>query len=571
MKKLSKAIVLLLSAIMVLAMSTSVFAGTIEVQDVIDGETYTAYKILNYRDSGTGEERVVSYYLTSEQYTSIGSVLEAAGFSFTASSDGTEYFVNNADALKNSGVSEIAAYLGSNLSELGDALGKYTAEGADGSAVFTDMSPGYYFVTSTAGSLCALHEDSDIATVVEKNTVPTVDKKEKTSGNDYVDGKVMLMRDMGGKLDLEKWKDTIDRYKELTTDGVTEIEKVGEGLDEETGERKVISFKLFGFCSVSITSVNSESFDGQILSRGINVIPEATDQQVKMYHKYNNGLVKTKQSKIIEDEIGLLHDYIRYIMLVHAPHVKVFNPYWECLESWFHESEYYKRNLALYSSLVEAVTLLNYEFRRKQTASDGQEYVISSREDNELVSDLFNVSQGLTSNATHIFNLMVGWFRPADTLETNFNEEIEEEYFNYQHNNLNLKDCKYIFGVSNVRRKGSRIKKLRNLPYGDILNSLINNGLVQVVGKMNRGNNNIYALDHWEPIDETKIVFDEDCISEYVDSMCVPYGLDPTSLWKIVNGEKTDNDVEHSFKDLEFPPWVSPVTEKVRTGFAKGT
>ena len=175
----------------------------------------------------------------------------------------------------------------------------------------------------------------------------------------------------------------------------------------------------------------------------------------------------------------------------------------------------------------------------------------------------------MTSNATHIFNLMVKWFQPADTLEVDVNDEIEEEYFNYQHNNLNLKDCKYIFGVSNVKNKGSRIKKLRNLPYGDIVNSLINNGLVQVVGKMNRGNNNVYALDHWEPIDETKIVFDDECISEYVDTMCVPYGLDPTLLWKIVNGEKTENDVEHSFKDLEFPPWVSPGSEKYRKGTTK--
>ena len=394
-------------------------------------------------------------------------------------------------------------------------------------------------------------------------------RKASIEGTDYVDGKVMLMRDMGGKLDLEKWKDTIDRYKELTTDGVTEIEKVGEGLDEDTGERKVISFKLHGYCSVSITSVNSESFDGQILSRGINVSPEATDAQVKLYHKYCNGLISRKRDKIIEEQISLLHDYIRYIMIAHAPHVKVFNPYWECLESWFHESEYYKRNLSLYSSLVEAVTLLNYEFRPKIVSSDQQEYVVSSREDNELVSDLFNVSQGLTSNATHIFNLMVKWFQPADTLEVDVNEQIEEEYFNYQHNNLNLKDCKYIFGVSNVKNKGSRIKKLRNLPYGDIVNSLINNGLVQVVGKMNRGNNNVYALDHWEPIDETKIVFDDECISEYVDSMCVPYGLDPTPLWRIVNGEKTENDVEHSFKDLEFPPWVSPVSEKYRKGTTK--
>ena len=394
-------------------------------------------------------------------------------------------------------------------------------------------------------------------------------RKANIEGNDYVDGKVMLMRDMGGKLDLEKWKDTIDRYKELTTDGVTEIEKVGEGIDEDTGERKVISFKLFGYCSVSITSVNSESFDGQILSRGINVSPEATDQQVKMYHKFNNGLIRTEQERIMNEEIGMLHDYIRYIMVAHAPHVKVFNPYWECLETWFHDSEYYKRNLSLYSSLVEAVTLLNYEFRSRIVASDGTEYVISSREDNELVSDLFNVSQGLTSNATHIFNLMVKWFKPGDVIETDINEAIEEEYFNYQHNNLNLKDCKYIFGISNVKNKGSKIKKLRNLPYGDIVNSLINNGLVQVVGKMNRGNNNVYALDQWEPIDESKIVFDDECIHDYVDTMCGTYGLDPSPLWRTINNEKTENDVEHSFKDLEFPPWVSPVTLKYREGTAR--
>ena len=81
---------------MVLSLSTA-FAATIDLQNVIDGETYTAYKILNYTDNGkTGDDRAVSYYLLADEYTSIGSVLEAAGFAFTASADGTQYFVNNA-------------------------------------------------------------------------------------------------------------------------------------------------------------------------------------------------------------------------------------------------------------------------------------------------------------------------------------------------------------------------------------------------------------------------------------------------------------------------------------------
>ena len=228
-------------------------------------------------------------------------------------------------------------------------------------------------------------------------------RKASVEGNDYVDGKVMLMRDMGGKLDLEKWKDTIDRYKELTTDGVTEIEKVGEGLDEETGERKVISFKLEGYCSCCITSVNSECFDGQILSRGIDVAPTATNEQVKMFAKYNHGTVARHRDWIIDSHLGLFHDYVRYLKRYVVIGFGAFNPYWECLEEWFKETEFYKRNLSLYPSLVETVTLLNADYRKKITADDGTTYLVSTREDNELIGNLFNPSQGLTNNAIRIF------------------------------------------------------------------------------------------------------------------------------------------------------------------------
>ena len=186
---MKKVFALVLALAMLLAVATA-FAGTIEVTDVLDGETYTAYKILNYTESGSGENKAVSYYLTAAEYTSIGSVLEAAGFAFTKSADGSQYTLNNAEDLEDSGVGDAAAYLAAHLSDLGSALGTKTATGSGGSATFTGLDQGYYFVTSTAGSLCALHSDQDIAEVVEKNTVPTVDKKEKTSGNDYTDGPV---------------------------------------------------------------------------------------------------------------------------------------------------------------------------------------------------------------------------------------------------------------------------------------------------------------------------------------------------------------------------------------------
>ena len=180
-KTMKKVFAIVLALAMLLAVATA-FAGSITVQNVLDGETYTAYKILNYTESGSGENKAVSYYLTADEYTSIGSVLEAAGFAFTKSADGSQYTLNNAEDLEDSGVGDVAAYLAEHVTDLGSALGTKTA--------FTGLDQGYYFVTSTAGSLCALHSDQEIAEVVEKNTVPTIDKTEKTSGNDYTDGPV---------------------------------------------------------------------------------------------------------------------------------------------------------------------------------------------------------------------------------------------------------------------------------------------------------------------------------------------------------------------------------------------
>jgi len=173
MKKTMKILALVLVAVMMMALSTSAFAATIDVQDVLDGETYTAYKILNYTKSGDA----YSYFLTAEQYEAFGAVLEAAGFSFTQSADGSQYVVNNGDGEHDElDAAAAAEYLKAHVSELGDAIEKYETVGADGEANFEDLTPGYYFITSSAGSLAALHDDNEIATVVEKNTMITDDK-----------------------------------------------------------------------------------------------------------------------------------------------------------------------------------------------------------------------------------------------------------------------------------------------------------------------------------------------------------------------------------------------------------
>jgi fimbrial isopeptide formation D2 family protein/LPXTG-motif cell wall-anchored protein len=176
---MKKILALVLALVMVLAVATA-FAGTITVDNVKNGETYHAYKLLNYTKNGNAW----SYYLTPAQYTSFGSVLEGIGFEFTASSDGTIYTLNETDmtadqitaALKNADLTNALQHVSKTAS-------------ADGALTFDDnLEVGYWYVTSSLGALTSLQSYDEQALVVEKNTIPSEDKKQSaTEGSGYTD------------------------------------------------------------------------------------------------------------------------------------------------------------------------------------------------------------------------------------------------------------------------------------------------------------------------------------------------------------------------------------------------
>ena len=181
MKHTKKFVTMIIVLAMILTMAISASAATIDVKTVLNGETYTAYKILNYTAADTdddGTNDIYSYYLTKDQYESgLGAALEAAGFAFQKSADGTQYFVTNAEEVDVAAAAESLS--GADLSA---AIDEESVIAADGKASFTGLDTGYYFVTSSLGSLCALHDENAIANVVEKNTMIT-DAKEVDAEN----------------------------------------------------------------------------------------------------------------------------------------------------------------------------------------------------------------------------------------------------------------------------------------------------------------------------------------------------------------------------------------------------
>ena len=175
MKKMKKIFALLIAMVMVLGMSTSVFAATITVDGALEGETYDAYKLLEYTSDGDA----YSYYLLDADYQgALGTALKGAGFTFTQSADKTQWFVDNSEDLEGKGA-DIAKYLYENIAEWkAAALDKSTGnEGtSEGKVEIGDLATGYWFVTSSLGSLCTLQSYDDEEFVVEKNSMITDDK-----------------------------------------------------------------------------------------------------------------------------------------------------------------------------------------------------------------------------------------------------------------------------------------------------------------------------------------------------------------------------------------------------------
>ncbi|MBQ5687552.1 MAG: SpaH/EbpB family LPXTG-anchored major pilin [Ruminococcus sp.] len=179
MKTGKKILALALVALMLtVAMNFTAFAATINVDDAFEGETYSAYKILEYTSNTSVNPPAYSYYLADADYQgALGTALKAVGFKFTQSADGTQWFVNNSDQLTNGAA--IAAALSASIDDWKDAaLASATTTGtADKKAEFTDLPTGYWFVTSSLGSLCTLQSHDAEKLVVEKNTTIT-DTKE---------------------------------------------------------------------------------------------------------------------------------------------------------------------------------------------------------------------------------------------------------------------------------------------------------------------------------------------------------------------------------------------------------
>ena len=373
-------------------------------------------------------------------------------------------------------------------------------------------------------------------------------------GSNYLDRKILTMKDLGEKEDYLENRAVMKTYKKLTTEGYDDYEITGDGIDPRTGERTLLTLHLTGKPSVCFTSVQSEGIDDQFLSRGVTVTPTATDEEAIEFMTYmEEGMSSRKEhDRIIKDEMPLFHGFIKDMLHEHKDD-KVLNPYYECLVKWIKLSEFVKRDMGKYTNLVKVVTLLHAN-EREFIEIDGRKIYLSTEEDNQIVGEIFNPSTGLSGDAIAVFNRLVEIYDPYNSDELN-------EYTSYdQDRRTNLENYDTIFSINTAKNRLKNTHKFRGLPMGEIFSSL-SKIYLDAVGKVQGSkNNNVYAIGkkyHHEICNEV-MNFDEKIVMKYLDKALPFYDPDRSThtseiLKKIENEVKAS---EYVLSKMERPPWI---------------
>ena len=254
MKKMRNIFALLIAMVMVLGMSTmTAFAasdGSITVQNTVKDSTYNVYKVFDATYSG--DNVAYSYDGSNETFLA---ALQADSSPFNcvkATSGGYSITVKTGVADE-----DILTFIKGQKGNFGIAVDTFTGDGD--TQVVSNLAYGYYYITTTTGTLVTIDSALKDVTVIDKNEViPPPDKAEKvaagtwteepTSGNESATGNI-------GDTVNYKVTGSFNRYQgeELVTK-ITFTDTMSEGLTPN----KDVVIKING-TEVSVTPTYSNN------------------------------------------------------------------------------------------------------------------------------------------------------------------------------------------------------------------------------------------------------------------------------------------------------------------------
>lgn len=178
-KTIKKLMAALLAVALLCAMAVPAFAaegasGTITIDKAINGETYTAYKIFDVVSSKVETDGSKTYvYTVAEGWAGFFEQSNVKDY-VTVDKNGQPAWI---ESKKSDTDLQAFAKLALDYASKTSTITGKTATADDNKAVITDLTAGYYVVSTTAGSLCILNTNGSDLKINEKNEAPTIDKK----------------------------------------------------------------------------------------------------------------------------------------------------------------------------------------------------------------------------------------------------------------------------------------------------------------------------------------------------------------------------------------------------------
>ena len=266
MKKIFHSLlVLLCTAALLCAATLPAFAegaptnGSITINNATKGETYDIYRIFDL-ESYTADGKYS--YTLSEKWADAGFGNAEA---FTTYFDLTGGYVHPKTTYTETTAAEFAVKALAFATE--KSIGSEDGKTATGSSVsFSNLRLGYYLVDTSLGTLCSLDTTNPNATIIEKNTAPTIDKKILSNNTEVIENNATI----GSKINYQV---TIHAKKGATGYILTDTLSAGLTLDQN--------------------SIAVKKGDGTTITAGVDTysVTEATDH--KLVITFHQALLDT--------------------------------------------------------------------------------------------------------------------------------------------------------------------------------------------------------------------------------------------------------------------------------------
>ena len=182
MNNVKKMFALVIAMVMVLAMSTSVFAeadGSITIQNTVKGSTYNVYKVFDATYSGDK----VAYSYDGSNATFLAALQAGSSpFNCIAATSGG-YAISVKDGVEDS---VILGFIKDQEGNFGNVVATLTGNGD--TKTVSNLAYGYYYITTTTGSTVTINSALKDVTVIDKNEViPPPDKAEQVANGTWTE------------------------------------------------------------------------------------------------------------------------------------------------------------------------------------------------------------------------------------------------------------------------------------------------------------------------------------------------------------------------------------------------